>query len=175
VVDRAEGVVADPAAQHVQADVGPGGQRHRRGQRVGHHGQRPVDRQQVGQDLHGRAFVEVDRLGVVDQVGGGLGQPYLLVAHRAGPRGERSLEPDPLDRDRAAVHPPQQAVALQQVEVAPDRLDGHVELVGDGGDVEPARGPRPRHQPLPPLLRKHPPPQRPCPALPRPALPGPAR
>ena len=61
-----------------------------------------------------------------------------------GPGGELGLEAEPLDRHRAAVDPPEQALALQLAEVPADRLGGHAELVGRGRTP-----PGPRSAPAP--------------------------
>jgi hypothetical protein len=156
VVDGAEGAAADPAAQHQQVDVGARGEGHGGGQRVGDDGQRPVQREQVHQPLGGRALVQVDRLGIFEQVEGGLAEPGLLVAHGDRPGGEGTLEAEALDRDRPAVHPPQQPVGFQGVEVTADGLDGDVEFLGDLGDIEPAGGAGALDKPLPPFFGEHP-------------------
>ncbi len=68
---------------------------------------------------------------------------------------ERGLEAQPLDRDRAAVHAPQERVALEGRQVAADRLGRDRELLGQGRDLDPAAGPRALDDPALPLLRVH--------------------
>ena len=60
-------------------------------------------------------------------------------AWRAVPLGDRRLDhAERVGGDDATVHPPDDARTFEYGEVATDRLGGHVELVGDLGDREPA-------------------------------------
>ena len=66
--------------------------------------------------------VEDDRAAVGELVERRLRDPLLLARELALAVGDAGLEAEPLDRDRPAVHPAEQAVPLEDREVPADGL-----------------------------------------------------
>ena len=67
----------------------------------------------------------------------GLGDALLLSHQDALTDRDRGLEPQPLDRNRAAVDAADPSLALEDGEVATHGLGRDAELVGDPRDVHP--------------------------------------
>ena len=125
------------------------------GRRVGQDDELAVRRQGVGETCGGRAGIEQDRAFVRELRERQLGDPLLLGGEDAVAGREGGLEAEPLDRDRAAVDTPQEGVALEGRQVATDRLGGHPELLGQGGHLDPAAGPRALDDPALALFGVH--------------------
>src|SRR6201994_2822713 len=81
----------------------------------------------------GRAAAEADGLGVADALGGGLGDAALLLDLTAAAIADRELVEGAV-ADRAAVRAGEQALLLEQLEVAADGRRRGAEVGGQLGD-----------------------------------------
>jgi hypothetical protein len=122
-----------PAAQ-LQLDLVPGGEFHRGRHRVGQHAAAERLGQGPGHLQRGRADVDHDRVLGSDHPRREPGDGKLLIAVQGAAGGEGALGRP--DRQRPAVDPLEQAPVPQATQIAPDRLGGDAEPLGEvlGGD-----------------------------------------
>ena len=97
--------------------------------------------QQLGDGLGRRPRVEEDRPVLGKLLEGTSGDGPLLGREPGGAGGERGLELEPLDGDRAAVDAAQGAAPLEHGEVPADGLGGDPQLLGECADLDPAHAP----------------------------------
>src|SRR5690606_10752205 len=119
------------------------------------HGQWSARGEALGHRLRGGAFVEEDRLDVVQELDNRVCNARLLLRTRGGANNQRTLESQTLDGDGSAVDPFDQPPLLQLVVVSSQRLWGDTQLLGRRWDLKPAIGPRGVAQPPPAFLRLH--------------------
>ena len=112
------------------------------GEGRGDHGERPVPGQRLGDELRGEALVDVDGLGVAEQLGGRGRDPRLLRDVHGGAEGEGGLETGGLHGVGAAMGTPDQTVLLQHAQIAAHGLPGHPEVRGELADVDDPGTPR---------------------------------
>ena len=138
VADGGAGRAADASAEEVERDAGVGREDGGGGEAVGEDGEVEVGREHLGDGQGGRPGVEDDAAAAGQLVEGAGGDAALDVGEAAGAGGERRLDLEALDGDRAAVDPAEGAAALEGGEVAAHGLGGDPEGVGEGGDLDPA-------------------------------------
>jgi hypothetical protein len=118
----------DLTAAQQQVDLVPGREHHRDRHRVGQHPAAEPGGQRPGHLERGRPDVDHDRVLRLDQRRREPRDGHLAVAVQGAARGEGALGRP--DRQRPAVDPLQQAGVTQAAQVAPDRLGGHAEPLG---------------------------------------------
>ena len=101
-------------------------------------GELAVERKQLGEAHRRRAGVEDDRAAVGQLVERRAGDALLLGDRMHLAVGDARLDAQPLDRDRSAVHPAEDAAPFERGQVAANGLRGDGQLPREPGDLDAA-------------------------------------
>jgi hypothetical protein len=144
------------SAEHLHPSARSRGQQLGRRQRVGEDDERAVHRDERRETTGRRARVQQDAASLRDQGQSREGDALLLagVLGLAGVDGAFG-KGEEFGGYRTAVHTPQQARAIERLEVAANGLRRDIELFGGVPDGQPAFGTRLLDECVPPLLGVH--------------------